>query len=277
MKILHATDFSTSAKMAIPTLTALNQATPVDLHLVHVVTAFWKDWLTSGLYEKEGMQRLQAWESEIINEGYRDATLHIKKGNASDEVIVLAKEIHADMIVIGADRPKGRKNFSMTGSTAAAIVRHARQSVWLCKSEETKRILCAVDGSDASRVALNKAIELTQHLNASLCVMSVLPKANFNPLGMDKMELVQEEEKFKEAKMGEIDEFLKKFDFKNLKPEHMYPWGVPSRTIMDIAEDFNYDLIVVGSKGHTRLEEVTMGSTAERILRAAPCSLLVVR
>lgn len=43
------------------------------------------------------------------------------------------------------------------------------------------------------------------------------------------------------------------------------------------ARDGNYDLIVMGHKGHSRLHEYLVGSTTDRVAHLAPCSVLIVR
>ncbi len=53
--------------------------------------------------------------------------------------------------------------------------------------------------------------------------------------------------------------------------------GIPSKEVLAAAEAEDADLIVVGTVGKTGLEHVLLGSTAERIIRAAPCPVLAVR
>lgn len=56
-----------------------------------------------------------------------------------------------------------------------------------------------------------------------------------------------------------------------------YPWGIAAHVILDTAEDFSYDLIVIGAKGHSLLYNILIGSITGKIFRPAPCSLLVVK
>lgn len=53
--------------------------------------------------------------------------------------------------------------------------------------------------------------------------------------------------------------------------------GIPSQEVLAAAEAGQVDLVVVGTRGRTGLEQVLLGSTAERIIRAAPCPVLAVR
>ena len=47
--------------------------------------------------------------------------------------------------------------------------------------------------------------------------------------------------------------------------------------IVDMAEELEADLIIMGTRGHTGLKHVLLGSVAERTLRHAPCSVLTVK
>ena len=53
--------------------------------------------------------------------------------------------------------------------------------------------------------------------------------------------------------------------------------GAPGSVICDEAERHGYDLIVVGSHGRTGIKRYLLGSVAERVVRHAPCEVLVVR
>jgi nucleotide-binding universal stress UspA family protein len=53
--------------------------------------------------------------------------------------------------------------------------------------------------------------------------------------------------------------------------------GVPFQTITDTAKDQNVDLIVMGTHGRTGLSHVLMGSVTEKVVRLAPCSVLVTK
>ena len=53
--------------------------------------------------------------------------------------------------------------------------------------------------------------------------------------------------------------------------------GKPAKMIADFAREKDADLIVVGTHGRTGLDRLLMGSTAEGLLREAPCQVLVVK
>ena len=53
--------------------------------------------------------------------------------------------------------------------------------------------------------------------------------------------------------------------------------GPPAEAIREVAEQTSADLIVIGTRGHTGLKHVLLGSVAERTLRHAPCAVLTVK
>jgi universal stress protein A len=53
--------------------------------------------------------------------------------------------------------------------------------------------------------------------------------------------------------------------------------GIASHEIVDAARDLDVDLIVIATHGYTGWKHFCIGSTAERVVRAAPCPVLVVR
>ena len=53
--------------------------------------------------------------------------------------------------------------------------------------------------------------------------------------------------------------------------------GVPSHEIVEAAREADIDLIVIATHGYTGWKHFCIGSTAERVVRAAPCPVLVVR
>jgi nucleotide-binding universal stress UspA family protein len=62
-----------------------------------------------------------------------------------------------------------------------------------------------------------------------------------------------------------------------VKGPHIVCTGKPYQKILETAKDKGADIIVLGSHGYTGIRRVYIGSTAERVVRHAPCHVLVVR
>jgi nucleotide-binding universal stress UspA family protein len=275
LKILFATDFSQNSKITMKFIKKINELYKVELTLIHVIQSFWKDWFASGDYKKEASQRLVTWQSELT-EKHKIKNLIVEYGNPADVVLQHAENGNIDLILLGS-RAVHEDGRYKTGSTIENVTRYAKQSVFICKNITVSKILCGIDGSEASAAALQFAMDLARRFSASLCIVSALPSCECNPFGMSDSEIKKCEKKSNQEEIEKLDAFLKRFDFSGVKMEKHFTPGIPANIVLDRAEDFDHDLIVVGAKGYSLLRHVLIGSTAEKILRYTPCSLLVVR
>lgn len=275
LKILFATDFSPNSKIALDFLKKLESVYQADINLIHVVQSVWKDWLSSGEYKNEAVQRLKTWQAEL-SEKQQDKNLMVKYGNPADIILQTANDKKANLVLLGGKKSNNGGRYK-TGATVENITRYSDKSVWICKNNTVSKILCGIDGSESSATALKFAMDIARRFSAKLSIISALPDCHCNPLGMTDREVKKCEEKFHKEAIEGLNEFLKQFDFSGIPLETHFIPGIPANIILDRAEDFDYDLIVVGAKGHSLLHHVLMGSTAEKILRYAPCSLLVIR
>ena len=274
LRILLAIDFSLSSRTAFNTLKLIQKKYKTDAFLIHVVDSFWKNWNSSGLYEKEAMQRLQHWQKKF-SRSVTIKKMYVKVGNPADNIIEESHKIKANLIVLGGKVSEESSRYK-TGVTIESVVRSATKSVWICRKDKISKILCGIDGSPSSRKALQFAIELSRQYSAKLCIIHALP-SYLPAFGMPERTVKKDEEKFKIEYTNKINKFLGEFNFKKVKYQLLAQWGVPANILLDHAEDYGFDLIIIGAKGHSILHHVLLGSTAEKILRHSPCSLLVAR
>ncbi len=135
-------------------------------------------------------------------------------------------------------------------------------------------IVVAIDFSEASLLAMETGFTLAQDSEAEVHLLHVLNP----PVGMDPMGTVT-------PSIPDLEEAAKS-QLENLVPENT-PEGViihpvllrgsPPKTIATFARKKDADLIVVGTHGRTGLGRLFMGSTAEALLRQAPCHVMVVK
>ena len=135
-------------------------------------------------------------------------------------------------------------------------------------------IVIATDFSETSLLAMETGLKLAPESEAEVHLVHV-----FNPpVGMDPMGTVT-------PSLGDLEEEAKS-QLEGLVPENIpegvtiHPVvlrGMPTKTIAEFARDKDADLIVVGTHGRTGLGRLFMGSTAEALLRQAPCHVMVVK
>lgn len=140
------------------------------------------------------------------------------------------------------------------------------------------KILCPVDFSEPSRLALKTAARLAQDDNAEL----VVAHAWEAPLHPQYSELMLQNEMLAPTREAEEDALaaLKREveDLGATRVRTKLLFGVPWHAIAEeTREDPDIDLVVMGTHGRTGIKHVLLGSVAERVARHASCPVLLVR
>jgi nucleotide-binding universal stress UspA family protein len=138
-----------------------------------------------------------------------------------------------------------------------------------------KRILLATDFSRWARRAEDYACALAASWKASLTVLSV---AEFPP-GLNPDYSVNQlylADLLKNASSQLVD-LKSRAERRGLAVTTRVATGIPSEEVITAAKAEDSDFIVVGTRGKTGLAHVLLGSTAERVIRGAPCPVLTVR
>jgi len=137
------------------------------------------------------------------------------------------------------------------------------------------RMLLATDFSPAAAAAQEVAMVLATACRSKLEILSVLEA----PSGMDpeyQVNQVYLEQLRKEANKH-MDQLTGRATEKGLKVETALVAGIPSRQINERAKKLQSALIVMGTRGKSGLAHALLGSTAEGVMRGAPCPVLTVR
>lgn len=139
-----------------------------------------------------------------------------------------------------------------------------------------RKLLCPIDFSDASREALVEAVDLARRYEARLLlvhVMTPVPVSVPEAL-IDTSYLAQVYEDIEKTLAKWRDEAqalgAPAVEVKRLD-------GTPWDAICETAKQEGHDLIVMSTHGRTGLTHALIGSVAEKVVRHAPCAVLVVR
>jgi nucleotide-binding universal stress UspA family protein len=143
-----------------------------------------------------------------------------------------------------------------------------------------RRILCPIDTSDPSRAALLTALSLARRFAATLEVLhvhsvpayvqpSILVWAAVGPRPL--WELAEDQAK------AQVERFLAPLSAEDRAAVTVsYEVGDASGVILQRAKVSGVDLLVLGTHGRTGARRVVLGSVAERVVRLAPCPVLVI-
>jgi nucleotide-binding universal stress UspA family protein len=130
-----------------------------------------------------------------------------------------------------------------------------------------KKILYTTDFSSYSNQAYFHAIALAENHGASLTVLYV-----YTPTGGISRAAADEDRQHWRDQLEQI----RPMD-PTIPVHHVFLEGDPAGEIVRYAADASIDLIVMGTHGRTGLERLLLGSVAEKVMRDAPCSVLVVK
>jgi len=143
---------------------------------------------------------------------------------------------------------------------------------------DIKKILFATDFSEGSSVALPYAVDMAKQYGAKLYLVHVIydvtkttgwyvPHVPLEEIYKDMEKRAREEiERFSAEALGGYSSL-----------EHVILKGVPYEEIVRFTGENGIDLIVLGTHGRKGIDRVLFGSTAEQIVRNAPCPVLTVR
>jgi nucleotide-binding universal stress UspA family protein len=139
------------------------------------------------------------------------------------------------------------------------------------------KILLCVDDSKFSEAALQAVLTQFRPQSTQVCVLHVLQPVSIAPppqmAAQYAPELEQEGKKAREL----VDCAAKTLHAAGFQADTAVEKGDIRVRIIDTASEWNADLIVVGSHGHSGIPRLLLGSRAEFVARNAPCSVQIVR
>jgi nucleotide-binding universal stress UspA family protein len=141
-----------------------------------------------------------------------------------------------------------------------------------------QRILVPIDFSEHSKNALKYAIPFAQKFKASIDLIYVVEPTvypadfSFGQIGFPNVE-----EELRTRGSDELENLIKKEIADKVVARKIVRTGKPFYEINQYALEENISLIIIATHGHSGMEHILFGSTAEKVVRKAPCPVLVVR
>lgn len=287
--IIAAVDFTPSCRVALREAVRLASACGATLTAVHVMDEYLAHELKRALSTDQATVRAD-WQKRLktfVEEsdvGASSVEIEVRIGHPFVELSESCRVHAADLLVMGA---KGSRNEpGRVGVIAAKCVRKAPLDVLLVREDAAgpfKHLVTCVDFSENSTKAVRHALKLAQQDGASLDCLHVYQSAlamslDYGglvapmPMGTDiaALEIWQEE----------MVKFMAplRAEFPEVKVQALVIERVNIReAILDHVKDTHADMVVLGTRGKTGLRELLIGTTAEKIVANAPCSILAVK
>jgi nucleotide-binding universal stress UspA family protein len=272
-RILCPTDLSPHSGKAVRYALALARAHEAEVIFFHCTLNL------------DGEDKLKASVSEHVDPS--DTRWRVIATTATDvgEAIMLRAQVeNVDLIVMRSRRRPHRA--ALLGSTAESVCRSAPCPVLVMHNDEQEivsneltvniaRVLVAYDFSDYSELALKYGLSIAQEHQAELHLLNVLPVRSVN----------EPEIAWYPAK-GESAYHTAARRLQRVVPAEVHLWcnvktavseGHPYREILNYAEQNDIDLISIGAHGAGFGMRALFGSNVDRVLRQAPCPVLVAR
>ncbi len=141
-------------------------------------------------------------------------------------------------------------------------------------------IVVGTDGSNTASEAVRQATELARSLGAKVYLVSAyepIPEGRLR----DERQQVPEDLQWMVNPREDVEETLEtgagKLKEQGVDVETLAREGDPADAILDVAEEKNADLIVVGNKGMTGAKRFLLGSVPNKVSHHAPCSVMIIR
>jgi nucleotide-binding universal stress UspA family protein len=142
------------------------------------------------------------------------------------------------------------------------------------------RIVVGTDGSETAKRAVREATELAKQTGASLDVVSAFEPVSSSRLREERLEAPSDIEHAVNPH-EDVDAILREaasdVEQAGVKVNTFARQGEPADAILDVAEEQDADLIIVGNKGMTGAKRFLLGSVPNKVSHHAPCSVLIIR
>ena len=215
-------------------------------------------------------------------------TMSVIDGTPKRVILDEAEAFGADLIVVGSHGYGTIEGFWL-GSVSHAVALHATCSVEIIRSaksgEKGWKTLLAIDGSDQSEAAVDEIAHQPFPDGSEVRVISVVERP-YLPLaypgdGIDMNVYAEIEKSYLQRANRAVEEAAAKLrvgsESNKLTITTDVPSGSPKEVILEEAEAFGADLIVVGSHGYGMVDRFLLGSVSQAVALHAKCSVEIVR
>ncbi len=141
-----------------------------------------------------------------------------------------------------------------------------------------KKILVPQDFSDYSLHALKYAVTFAELFKSELIVLHIVePIVYPADFSFGQVSIPAMEEEIRKHSEEQLNELVEKEIPDGIRTMPVIRIGKPFIEIVEVAKSENADLIVISSHGRTGMDHVLFGSTADKVVRKAPCPVLTIR
>jgi nucleotide-binding universal stress UspA family protein len=202
--------------------------------------------------------------------------IEIEQGTVHAGILRAADNIGAGAVVVGGK--VDHAGLHILGSSAEHVVRYANCPVLVARPSPAGKVLAATDFSEPALPAVEAGAAEARHRKAELTIIhavDLLPAVSPFYADFYSMPPMDLSDQMRKIWRQRLDECVHRF---KAKGGGLLPDGPTAQAILNAASELPAQLLVMGTHGRTGLNRIiSLGSVAEAVARAAPCSILIVR
>ena len=140
-----------------------------------------------------------------------------------------------------------------------------------------KLILCPIDFSEFSISAYQHALSVAEHYEAKLVAQHIVELWRHPSLDFAASAGLYQESRqaLRESGKEQLQDFVQKHTHDGFQPELLVQVGVAADSILSLAQSQEADVIIMGTHGRRGFDRLMLGSVTDRVMRRAPCPVLV--
>jgi nucleotide-binding universal stress UspA family protein len=276
-------DGSEYAAQAIPVAKAVCNATKAKLTLLASVKDYTPELVAKFEETKKARKKYLEKEVEKLRAAGISADYVVRAGFIAEACKQLVDEKSIDLVITSTRGKSGSPNWE-TGGVSNKLVKVITRPVLLVQTQVSPNgdaprlgpILVALDGSIRSEASLPFARTMAKALNSELILLSVpaVPEAkNYRAVG----DVVEQIRSKAEHRMGEfLEAVARSLREEGLKVRTIVTGTLPARTICSVSLREHAGLIMITSRGRGSLDQLFLGSVAERVVRGTQSSVFMI-
>jgi len=212
-------------------------------------------------YRQRGADVIEEAVALFKEEGVPVDQKLVEHADPAESITREAEKGNYDLVVVGYSGEEEEEPH--LGSVAKKTALYAKTSVLIAREKkQISKIIVPVDGSEHSKKVVHYAAILARELGAEVALLNVqepdLPPKIMKEIGTRI--LSEAADQFKETKL-----------YQKLAS------GDPAKTIIQTAREGDYDLILMGHKGHNAVSRFLLGSVSDHVIQYADLSVLLIR
>jgi len=285
-KILCPVDFSEYSVLALRYAFALSRENDASLVLLHSVPdlsqaiSYLEGNYIGTVHEammSNAAEKLDQFSETVIHQD-PDVMKIIERGSPSDAILKTAREIRADLIVMGTHGHSGYERFFLGSVTNKVLHKATLPVLIVCRPThhfihegalrevEIKKILCPLDFEPSSKEVAHVALSIGRMYQSEITFFHSVRKQGKT-----------ESEDQEKLSMEKLREVVDPSSENWCKVRFQTNGGAAADEILNIIERDNIDLVVMGHHARRPIEELFLGSVAKRVVTDSRCPVLVAR